>query len=176
MTTEQHAPPEDLTRTSDSTAGRDAPPAGRFLCQYNVAILRYAFHSPEMLSFRERLQSVHEEAERDPDYVGRYEGEHSAEGYIMPHPNWPRLMGGLTAWRSLAALRRFVFDNVEHREIMRRKRDWFDKMPEELRPYNVLYVSDRIDLEEAKARLDTVQRLGPTAWAFTWKEAHQCGF
>lgn len=147
-----------------------------FLCQYNLALLRFPFHSPEMLSFRERVLSVHEEAERDPDFVGRYHGEHSAEGYIMPHPNWPRLMGNLTAWRSLAALKRFTFENVEHREVMQRKRDWFDPMPAGLKPYNVLYISDRIDLQEAKNRLDMLQRLGPTALAFTWKEAHLCEF
>ncbi len=147
-----------------------------FLCQYNVALLRHAFHAPEMATFRDRLGELHEQAREEFDYVGRYEGEHSAEGYIMPHPNWPRLMGNLTAWRSLAALRRYVFESPGHREMMQRKREWFDKMPEDLRPYNVLYVSDRIDLEEAKARLDMVQRLGPTALAFTWKEAHQCGF
>lgn len=170
------SPPEAPTRTSGNPAGRDAPWDGLFICQFNIAVLRFPFHSREMFAFRERLESVHEAAESCPGYLGRYHGEHSAEGYIMPYPNEPRIMGNLTAWRSVDELRHFVFHDQEHREVMLRKRDWFIQPPKRLRPYNVLYIAGQLNLSEAMVRLEMLRNIGPSGLAFTWKEASQCGF
>ena len=62
----------------------------------------------------------------------------------------------------------FVYDSG-HLEIMRRRREWFQRLPT---AYVVLWwVPDgRIPtVEEAMARLDHLEAYGPTAEAFTFK-------
>lgn len=167
-------PPPDQTRSPEALAAREAPGAGLFLCQFNIALLKYPFHSREMFAFRERVLSVHEEAEKAPGWIGQVSGIETAEGFLMPWPEQPRLMGNLTAWTDPMSLWSFTFQNVEHLDVMRRKRDWFDPLPVALRPYNVLYWSNVICLEEAKDRLAHLHQHGPTPLAFTWKEVAQC--
>lgn len=168
-----NTPPEDQTRSPENLAAREAPRAGIFLCQFNIALMRFPFHSREMFAFRERLLSVNEEAAKAQGFRGQYSGLETAEGYLMPWTEQPRILGNLSAWEDAPSLWSFTFQNVEHLDVMRRKRDWFERLPDALRPYNVLYWSDVICLEEAMNRLAHLHQHGPTADAFTWNEVAQ---
>ena len=58
---------------------------------------------------------------------------------------------------------------LDHRGVMRRRCEWFEEMP----VYMVLWwvpAGHETTVEEPKAKLELLERLGPTAGAFTFKE------
>jgi hypothetical protein len=73
----------------------------------------------------------------------------------------------MSLWSDLDALAAFVY-RTAHREVMRRRREWFEAME----TYMALWwvpVGHRPDPAEGMARLATLERLGPTSEAFTFK-------
>jgi hypothetical protein len=71
-------------------------------------------------------------------------------------------------WRSIDDLAAFAYRNQTHRAIMRRRREWFDELPAYLAMWWVR-AGATPTLHDAKARLDLIARLGPTAEAFDFR-------
>ena len=72
-------------------------------------------------------------------------------------------------WESVEALGAFVYRNLDHRGVMRRRREWFEEMP----VYMALWwvpAGRTPTVEEAKPKLALLEKLGPTAEAFTFKQ------
>ena len=75
----------------------------------------------------------------------------------------------MSVWESIDALAAFAYRNLEHRGVMRRRREWFEEMP----VYMALWwvpAGHEPTVEEAKTRLALLERLGPTQDAFTFKQ------
>ena len=80
-----------------------------------------------------------------------------------------RIIVNLTVWESVEALGEFVFRSG-HLEVLRRRREWFEKMAT---PYVAMWwipAGTVPTVDEAKRRLGMLERLGPTAEAFTFKD------
>ncbi len=77
----------------------------------------------------------------------------------------------LSVWKDVNSLRLFVF-HTAHVEIMRRRREWFEKMDEAFLVLWWVPQGHRPDIEEAKARLELLRRKGPTAEAFTFRQSY----
>lgn len=76
----------------------------------------------------------------------------------------------LSVWELVEALHNYVYRSA-HVEIMRRKKEWFQKMGE---AYMVLWwvpVGHTPSIEEAAQKLNTLREHGPTAEAFTFKKS-----
>ncbi len=81
----------------------------------------------------------------------------------------PQLAINMSVWESVEALAAFVYRNMEHRGVMRRRREWFE--PREI--YMALWwipAGTRPTIDDAKSKLDALEKLGPTAEAFTFKQ------
>ena len=113
------------------------------LFQLNLAKMRAPFSDPLFDDFKAWLTSIHALADVNPNFLWRYHGEESEEGYIAPYPYAPLVMGNMSAWRDYDSLFEFTF-TAGHMEMMKQKRKWFEKLPT---PYNVLYYGDEGDLE-----------------------------
>ena len=92
------------------------------------------------------------------------EGE-NADGSIVADTD---VTINLTVWESLDHLAAFAYRNHTHRGVMRRRREWFVELPAYLAIW-WLPAGTTPTLREAKSRLDTFERLGPTAKAFDFK-------
>jgi Domain of unknown function (DUF3291) len=80
----------------------------------------------------------------------------------------PRLIINLTVWESLQAMRDFVYGDPGHVAVMRRRREWFERLDLHV----VLWwvpAGHRPTVAEAEQRLEHLRRHGPTGWAFTFR-------
>jgi hypothetical protein len=78
------------------------------------------------------------------------------------------VMVNLSVWKSLEALRSFVYA-TGHLDVMRHRRAWFHRMPD---PYLAMWwlpAGTIPTVAEAKERLELLAAKGPTADAFTFR-------
>lgn len=141
------------------------------LAQLNIGIIKGPIDSPVMAEFVANLDRINALAERSPGFVWRLQTEEGNATAIRPYPENENMAVNLSVWADVDSLRRFVFQSA-HVEIMRRRSEWFVKMGE---AFLVLWWVPKghiPGIEEAKARLELLRRKGPTAEAFTFRQAY----
>lgn len=134
------------------------------LAQINVARFRVPMADPVNRDFVDSLDRVNAVAEAQPGFVWRLVGDGGNATDIRVGID-PNLIVNLSVWADLEALAGFVYRSPAHREIMRRRREWFDRMDVFMALWWVP-VGHRPTAAEGMARLDRLARLGPTAEAF----------
>lgn len=142
--------------------------SGYHLAQVNIGRFRKPVEDPANADFVNALDSVNALAEGSPGFVWRLTGEGNNATDLKPFDD-PNMAINMSVWESVEALAAFVYRNMDHRGVMRRRREWFEEMP----VYMALWwvpagVTPTVD--DAKARLALLERLGPTAEAFTFKQ------
>ncbi len=78
------------------------------------------------------------------------------------------LLVNMSVWESVESLADFTYASL-HRDVMRRRRQWFEKLAE---AHVVLWwvpTGAVPTLDEAKDRLEALRRHGPTPEAFTFR-------
>jgi hypothetical protein len=117
--------------------------------------------------FKNNLDRINALAEGHAGFVWRLTGEGNDATDIQPKPDDPLFAINLSVWTDAASLGAFVYRSG-HVEIMRRRREWFEVME----TYMCLWwvpVGHQPTVEEAMAKLELLERLGPTPEAFTFK-------
>ena len=140
---------------------------GFHLAQVNVGRLLAPVDSPRIADFVANLDRINALAESMPGFVWRLTGEGNNATDIQPKPDEPLFAVNMSVWTDLDALAGFVYRSG-HREIMRRRREWFEHMD----LYMVLWwvpAGHRPTIDEAKAKLALLEANGPTPEAFTFK-------
>jgi hypothetical protein len=140
------------------------------LAQLNIGVIRGPIDSPVMAEFVANLDRINALAERTPGFVWRLQTEEGNATAIRPYPENENMAVNLSVWKDVDSLRLFVF-HTEHVEIMRRRREWFEKMDEAFLVLWWVPKGQRPGIEEAKARLELLRRKGPTAEAFTFRQS-----
>lgn len=138
------------------------------LAQVNIARFRLPAEDPVNADFMNALDRVNALAEGSPGFVWRLTGEGNNATDLKPYDD-PNIAVNMSVWESVDALAAFAYRNLEHRAVMRRRREWFEEVP----VYMALWwvpVGHEPTVEEAKARLALLEKLGPTAEAFTFKQ------
>jgi len=85
-------------------------------------------------------------------------------------PLGEHVLVNMSVWRDVESLQGYAYKSA-HADIMRRRKEWFERMAE---AYLVLWwipAGHRPDVAEATARLDLLRRNGPTADAFTFRQS-----
>ncbi len=114
------------------------------------------------------LDHVNALAEGSPGFVWRLTGEGNNATDLKPYED-SYIAVNMSVWESIEALAAFAYRNLEHRGVMRRRREWFEEMP----VYMALWwvpAGHEPTVEEAKEKLALLEKLGPTAEAFTFKQ------
>lgn len=139
------------------------------LAQLNVAVMKTPLDSPEMADFVGNLDRINALAEQSPGFVWRLQ---SAEGNATDfRPLGENVLVNLSVWSDVASLSRYVY-RTAHVEIMRRRREWFERMSA---AYLVLWwvpAGHRPTEHEAIARLERLRAEGPSPDAFTFAQAY----
>jgi hypothetical protein len=141
------------------------------LAQLNIGIIRGPIDGPVMAEFVANLDPINALAERTPGFVWRLQTEEGNATAIRPYPENENMAVNLSVWKDVDALRLFVFHS-EHVKIMRRRAEWFVKMDQAFLVLWWVPKGHRPTVEEAKARLETLRSKGPTAQAFTFRQAY----
>ena len=113
------------------------------------------------------LDPVNAVVDASPGFVWRLQTEDGNATAIRPFDD-ERLMVNMSVWESLEALRAFTYDDETHRAVLKRRREWFERLEIEF----VLWwvpAGHIPTLEEAKERLAHLQEHGPTPHAFTFR-------
>lgn len=139
------------------------------LAQVNIGRFIKPVEDPANADFVNALDQVNALAEASPGFVWRLTGEGNNATDIKPFPDDPNMAINMSVWESIDALAAFVYRNMDHRGVMRRRREWF----EERQVYMALWwipAGTLPTIEDAKAKLVLLERLGPTAEAFTFRQ------
>ncbi len=137
------------------------------LAQINVGRLLAPVDDPRIAGFKDNLDRVNAIADGSPGFVWRLVGEGNNATDIQPLPDDPLFAINMSVWESLEALAAFVY-RTDHRDIMRRRREWFEPMDTYMCAWWVA-AGHRPTPAEGLARLDLLVRMGPTAEAFTFR-------
>ena len=138
------------------------------LAQINIAKFRLPMADPANAEFVGNLDRVNAIAEAQPGFVWRLKGEGNNALDIQAFDD-PNMAINMSVWTDLDALAAFVYRNMDHREIMRRRREWFER----IEIYMALWwipAGHIPSAAEGKARLDLLARLGPTPEAFVFRQ------
>jgi hypothetical protein len=83
---------------------------------------------------------------------------------------WARRAGNVSVWRDVASLNRYVCGSA-HVEIMRRRRERFERLKESHMVLWWVPRGHRPTVEEAIGRLELLRTKGPGPQAFTFRQA-----
>lgn len=140
------------------------------LAQLNIGVIKGPMDGPVMADFAASLDRINALAEASPGFVWRLQTDDGDATAIRPFDD-ENMLVNLSVWRDVAALNAYVYQSA-HVELMRRRREWFEKMDQ---PFLVLWwvpKGHRPGVAEAIARLELLRRQGPTAEAFSFRHAY----
>ena len=138
------------------------------LAQVNIAKFRLPLENPVNADFVNNLDRVNAQAEAQPGFVWRLKGEGTSAVDLQAFSD-PNIITNLSVWADIQSLVNFTYFNDAHKQIMRRRKEWFEKMEF----YMALWWIEKDrwpTIEEAKLRLELLRHNGPTYAAFTFKK------
>jgi hypothetical protein len=139
------------------------------LAQLNIGIIKGPMDSPVMADFAAGLERINALADRSPGFVWRLQTEEGDATSIRPFDN-ENLLLNMSVWRDVESLNRYVY-NSAHVELMRRRREWFERMREAFLVLWWVPAGHRPSIPEAIAKLEALRANGPTREAFTFRQA-----
>ena len=140
------------------------------LAQLNIAKFKLPQEDPVNADFVANLDRVNELAEQQPGFVWRFTGEGNNAMDVDAFDD-RNIAVNMSLWEDLESLAAFVYRNEAHLQIMRRRKEWFEKLDF----YLVLWWVEAGQLpgiEDAKARLQLLTDNGPSVDAFTFRQPY----
>ncbi len=138
------------------------------LAQANIAKFRLPQEHPVNTDFVANLDRVNAVAEAQEGFIWRFTGEGNDAMDVKAFDD-PNIALNMSVWENIQSLVGFVYRNQDHRDIMRRRNEWFDIIDFHM----VLWwveAGRRPTPEEAKIRLELLKCQGPSYAAFTFKQ------
>jgi hypothetical protein len=148
------------------TAG---PTPGWHLAQINVARFTRDRDDPANADFDAALDLVNARADASPGFVWRLIGDGGNATDIEAVPGDPQLLINLSVWTDLESLMAFAYRQADHVAVLRRRAEWFEKMPVS---HALWWVPAGTwpSVPNAMGRLDRLALDGPTPEAFTFTQ------
>lgn len=143
--------------------------SGYELAQLNIALMKAPLESPTMADFVANLDRINALAESSPGFVWRLKDDDGADATAL-RPLGDSTLVNMSVWRDVEALRRYVY-NSDHVDIMRRRKEWFERMREMFVVLWWVPQGYRPSIQEAIEKLETLRAKGPTSAAFTFRHA-----
>jgi heme-degrading monooxygenase HmoA len=137
------------------------------LAEVNIAIPVEPLDSARLAEFMHQLDPVNAVADASPGFVWRMQDDSGNNTDIRGFGD-ERVVVNMSVWESLDALRAFVYSSRAHRDVLRRRREWFERLSFYLALWWVP-AGHRPTVDKAEKRLTRLERLGPTPEAFTFR-------
>ncbi len=141
----------------------------RQLAQINIGRMRAPVEDELMIGFASRLDEINSLADISPGFVWRLQTDEGDATALRVFDD-PLILINLTVWEDLQSLRNFVYRS-QHRELLQGRADWFLPTDGPILALWWVPAGHRPDVDEAKARLETLARNGPSPDAFTFAGA-----
>ena len=138
------------------------------LAQLNIAQAKYDLDAPQIKDFVDNLDIVNTTAENTPGFVWRLKDDSGSATNIQAFDD-PNMLVNMSIWRDVDSLKDFMF-RTHHKGFMRRKGEWFHKLPQA--NYVMWWIEEnhRPTIEEALQRLGHLREHGESAYAFSFKK------
>ena len=137
------------------------------LAQLNIAVTKEPLEAPSMADFVANLDRINALAEQSPGFVWRLQTP--AGDATALRPMGENVIVNMSVWESIEHLNQYVYRS-DHTAIMRRRREWFERMEQASMVLWWVKRGHRPTIEEAKGRLDHLRQHGPTPEAFTFRD------
>jgi hypothetical protein len=144
--------------------------SGYHLAQINVGRFIHLRDDPANADFMSALDPVNAEADTAPGFIWRMVGDGDDATDIVPDVHDPKLLVNMSVWRDVETLGAFVYRNAEHLSIMRRRKEWFDK----IEIFQALWWNPTghiPSVAEGMERIERIRKIGPSADAFTFQNS-----
>ncbi|MFD5635203.1 DUF3291 domain-containing protein [Streptomyces sp. NPDC127077] len=143
------------------------------LAQVNIARLKAPLDSPQLKDFVDALDPVNAVADAADGFVWRLQSD-SGNATDVPVLGDHWLIINLTVWQDIDALTAFMYRG-RHRELLARRRDWFERMEEAMTTLWWVPAGHRPTVAEAESRLLHLREHGPTPHAFSLRTSFPPG-
>jgi hypothetical protein len=138
------------------------------LAQLNIGTTVAPLDSETLAGFVTALEPINALADRAPGFIWRLQDDAGDATSFRAFGN-DTLLVNMSVWASIEALGDFVYRSA-HVEVMRRRREWFERLDA---AFTVLWwvpAGHRPSLDEAEARLVSLRQCGSTPQGFTFRE------
>jgi hypothetical protein len=143
------------------------------LAQVNFSRLLAPLDDPQLADFVAGLEPVNAAADTAPGFVWRMQTEDgdatAIQAFQWDVGNSAGIVLNMTVWTSVEALAEFVY-SPDHLAVLRRRREWFEKMPVATTALWWVPAGHRPNVAEAEERVRQLRLNGPTAYSFTLKQ------
>ena len=131
------------------------------LAEINVARLRAPLTDPLVADFVAQLDAINALAEASPGFIWRLKAEAGAPSSYIRFSDDELTIVNMSVWHSIDALFGYVYRSG-HGEVYRNRRMWFQPVEH---PFALWWIREGHvpTLDEGRARLEMLARLGPTA-------------
>jgi hypothetical protein len=140
------------------------------VAQINIGRIKGALEDPVMAGFVARLDEINALADGSDGFVWRLQGGDGNATYLRPFDD-DRIVVNMSVWESVEQLRAYVYSSA-HAELLRQRREWFEKLDRVVTAMWWIPAGRMPSMDEGKKRLASVERHGPTPFAFTFKTTY----
>jgi hypothetical protein len=137
------------------------------LAQINIARLQAPLDSPQLTDFVANLDRINALAESAPGFIWRLKTEDGNATALRPLDE--STIVNLSVWTDVTALNQFVY-RTAHVEIMRRRKEWFERMAEAYVALWWIRKEHLPSVAEALDRLEHLRQHGPSPHAFNFRQ------
>lgn len=136
------------------------------LAQINIAKARAEMNSPVMEGFMARLDEINEIADNAKGFIWRLQSEEGDSTAIRVFED-NLILVNISVWESLEDLKNYVYKS-KHVELIRDRQAWFTSLSGANQA--IWWVPDGHipSIEEAKEKLDYLEKNGPSQEAFVF--------
>ena len=138
------------------------------LAQINIArMIGVDINDPIMQEFVDNLDRVNALAEQSPGFIWRLKDESNNASSFNPYDD-VKVIINISVWESVETLEQFTYKTF-HTDFLRRRKEWFKKMGEAHFAMWWIPKGRFPTVEEAVAKLDLLQKEGPSPAVFNFK-------
>lgn len=137
------------------------------LAQVNIGRVRAPLEDESMQGFVSRLDEINALAEASPGFVWRLKSDVGPSSYLRPYDD-ERILVNMSVWESVEALKNYTYRTV-HAELLRDRKSWFGKFEGAFLALWWVPEGHTPSVDEAKKRLEHLEKHGPSQFAFTFK-------
>ncbi|MFN8413680.1 MAG: DUF3291 domain-containing protein [Anaerolineales bacterium] len=136
------------------------------LAQLNIATLKEPLDSPSLADFVNNLDRINELAESADGFVWRLKSDDNNATAFRPLGE--NVIVNMSVWRDIESLNSYVYKSA-HTDIMRRRKEWFERMNEAFIVLWWIPEGHHPTIEEALKKLELLRQAGAGSDAFTFR-------
>jgi hypothetical protein len=139
-----------------------------YLAEVNIARMLAPLDSLLMADFVANLNPINELAEKSDGFIWRLKDDTNNATSIKIY-NDDFIIVNMSVWRNIETLFEYVYRS-NHAEFYKRRKEWFEKMPQMHMAMWYVPINKRPAVAEAVERIEYLRKHGETPYAFSFKK------